>query len=188
MTKATIRDQMRQRRAAVDTEMRREASAAIVAAILARPECRDAACLACFLSLPQEIDTAALIAVCRAAGRQVCVPAWNPEHRAYELVALAPGAPLVPGPLGILEPAVRQAVATASIGFAVVPGLAFDRRGGRIGYGGGHFDRLLAASPPTCIKAGAAYAWQVVADDLPLTAHDVRMDLVFTEHEVIEIW
>ena len=186
-SKTDIRARMRARRAQVDADSRRAASAAITATLLALPEFQRAAEVACFLSLPQEIDTDSFLATCHRLGKRVCVPAWDGNARAYTFVRLAPGAGVVPGPHGVPEPGKRESVDPKGLDFAVVPGLAFDRQGGRLGYGGGFYDRLLAACAPTCIKAGVAYSWQVLPENLPMSARDVRMHLVATEHETIVV-
>lgn len=184
-TKADIRARMRAQRAQVDDAARRAASDAITTALLARPEFQRAAEVAGFLSLPQEIDTGPLLDTCHRLGKRVCVPAWDPDARTYTLVRLAPGAAVSAGPHGVPEPATCEAVAPSQVDFAVVPGLAFDAHGGRLGYGRGYYDRILAACTPACVKAGVCYAWQVWPEDLPLTAHDVRMNLVVTERGVL---
>ena len=184
-TKADIRAQMRAQRAQVNDAARRAASDAVCAALLWRPEFQRAAEVACFLSLPQEIDTGAFLDTCRRLGKRVCVPAWDPDAHTYNLVRFAPSAAVVAGPHRVSEPAARQPVAPEQVEFAVVPGLAFDAHGGRLGYGHGYYDRILATCGPACVKAGVGYTWQVWPEDLPLTAHDVRMDLVVTECVVL---
>lgn len=181
MTKAEIRAQMRKLRAAVNADTRRAASQAITATLLARPEFALANEVACFLSLPQEIDTAALLAACHAQGKRVCVPAWDAANKAYVLVRLQPATPLVEGPHGVPEPAAPKAVDPLTVDLVIVPGMAFDHRGGRLGYGKGYYDRILATCRPTCCKIGVGYAWQVVEGALPLSGHDVCLDLVVTE-------
>ena len=186
-TKTDIRARMRAQRALVDAGARRAASTAITAALLALPEFLRATKVACFLSLPREIDTGSFLATCHRLGKRVCVPAWDGNARAYTFVYLAPGAGIVLGPHGVPEPEQRETVDPKGLDFAVVPGLAFDRQGGRLGYGGGFYDRMLAACEPTCIKVGVAYSWQVVPENLPMTARDMRMNLVATEHETIVV-
>jgi 5-formyltetrahydrofolate cyclo-ligase len=181
MTKVQIRAQMRTRRAAVDAATRQAASRAVTEAVRTRPEFLQAREVACFLSLPQELETADLLAACFAAGKRVCVPAWNGAQRTYALVRLEPGQALAPGPHGVPEPADGKAVDPQNVDLAVVPGMAFDGRGGRLGYGKGYYDRILAGCRADCCKIGVAYAWQVVESGLPLDAHDIRMDLLVTE-------
>jgi len=186
MTKADIRAQMRRRRALVEEAGRLAASRAITAALLARPEFRRAEEVSCFLSLPREIVSDDLLAACRQQGKRVCVPAWDAFATTYVLARLSPAQELTTGPHGVPEPAVREAVDPLTVDLVVVPGMAFDRRGGRLGYGKGYYDRILASCRTTCCKVGVGYAWQVVEGELPLSSHDVRMDLLVTDAGVTD--
>jgi len=186
MTKGEIRELMRRRRAQLDDATRLAASRAINATLAALPGLAGAAEIACYLSLPAEVTLADFIAACHGRGVRICVPAWNPARRAYALVRCAPDEPLVCGPLHVPEPARHLPVAPETVQAVVLPGLAFDRRGGRLGYGGGHYDRMLAGCTAACLKIGVCYAWQVVDAALPLQEHDVRMDLLVTDQAVVE--
>jgi len=85
---------------------------------------------------------------------------------------------MVEGYRGILEPSGEAPLIAASdIDFAVVPGMAFDVRGGRLGRGKGYYDRLLPSL--SCPKAAVAFGHQLV-DMVPMEEHDVRMDMVIT--------
>jgi 5-formyltetrahydrofolate cyclo-ligase len=185
MTKAQIRTQMRARRAAVDEDSRRAVSQSITAALLTRVEFQRAQEVACFLSLPQEIVTDDLLAACRAQGKRVCVPAWDAASGTYLLARLMPSQEVATGPHSVPEPAAWQAVDPQTVDLVIVPGLAFDWRGGRLGYGKGYYDRILATCRTTCCKIGVGYAWQVIAGELPLDRHDVRMDLIVTDGGVL---
>ena len=97
---------------------------------------------------------------------------------------LAEGEPLAPGRWSVPEPAAPRWVAAEDVDLALVPGLAFDAAGGRLGHGGGYYDRLLArAEPRIACRAGIAWACQIV-DRVPTGPHDVRMDWVVTEKEI----
>ena len=186
MTKAEVRTQMRNQRAGVDAATRRAASQAITTALLVRAEFQRAQEIACFLSLPQEIETADLLAACHAQDKRVCVPAWDATAGTYALARLASKQKLTTGPHQVPEPVAWQAVDPQTVDLVVVPGMAFDAQGGRLGYGKGYYDRILALCRPTCCKIGVGYAWQVVAGNLPLSSHDVRMDLLVTDGGVID--
>lgn len=186
MTKAEIRAQMRKQRTALDENTRRAASQAIVTALLARAEFQGAQEVACFLSLPQEIVTDELLAACRRQEKRVCVPVWDGSTGTYILARLASTQEVAAGPHGVPEPVAWQAVDPQSVDLVVVPGLAFDAHGGRLGYGKGYYDRILADCRATCCKIGVGFAWQVIAGDLPLAAHDVRMDLLVTDGGVVD--
>ena len=185
MTKADIRSLMKARRMQVDPTEQQAASAAIVSRLQALPDFQNANEIACYLSLSQEIDTGAIITFCHANRRRVCVPVWNASEGKYVFARLLPDSVLQAGRLGTREPMDWQEVAPQTIQLVLAPGLAFDRNGGRIGFGGGHYDRLLAACAPGCVKAGLCYAWQVQKKPLPLTDHDIRMNLIITELETI---
>ena len=85
---------------------------------------------------------------------------------------------------GPVEPVLGEPLDPATIGFVLVPGVAFDRAGGRVGYGGGYYDRFLPALAPGTPTVGAAFSLQVV-DAVPAGPSDLRVDLVVTEDEVI---
>lgn len=88
------------------------------------------------------------------------------------------------GSWGVLEPSLgARAVAPGDIAGFLVPGLAFDREGARMGRGKGFYDRCLALSEG--FRIGVAFASQIADSPLPMEAHDVRMDAVVTENGII---
>lgn len=93
---------------------------------------------------------------------------------------------LTPGAFGILSPAPQAEIAPIdTISLFLVPGLAFDRQGGRVGMGGGYYDRALDAHRRSCDHrarfVGVGYAWQRLEGSLPLAPHDVRMDALLSD-------
>jgi len=143
--------------------------------------------VAIFHALPEEIDTAPAIARIAASGRSVVLPRQAGRARPLDFHAFRPGDPLMPGPFGVLEPiAVAPRLEPAVL---VVPLLAFDRRGGRLGYGAGFYDRTIAtlrargAAPPVI---GLAFAFQEVAE-VPLGPSDARLDAIVTDSELIRV-
>ena len=180
--KAAIRAAMRGRRAALTPALVRRDSGAAQARLLQLPAWAAARCVCCYLAAPTETQTDRLLEDCRRSGRRLCVPAFCPRRRAYFPAWLPPAAALAPGYGGIAEPRDPQWVpADARVELAVVPGLAFDRAGARLGHGRGHYDRLLAlAGMREAFKAGLAFEFQMV-NQLPSCAWDVRMDVVVTE-------
>jgi 5-formyltetrahydrofolate cyclo-ligase len=93
-----------------------------------------------------------------------------------------PAGQLRPGMWGIPEPDPARAptVAPAEVEFVLVPGVAFDPRGGRLGYGGGYYDRLLTAVATDTPRVAAAFEVQMV-DEVPMAPGDQRVDRVITE-------
>jgi hypothetical protein len=92
---------------------------------------------------------------------------------------------LITGHHGIREPAIRIPVLPWDVDAFILPGLAFDEQGGRLGYGAGHYDAILAKANKTAPKIALCYDWQVVEQPLPQDAHDMRMDWIVTDKRVI---
>lgn len=141
--------------------------------------------MATFLSLPEEIPTEAINTALWHAGRRLAVPAWSRQERCYRLADWRLGEPLASGPMQVRQPLDLRWVPLDEVSLFLVPGLAFDPAGGRIGYGGGHYDRLLAgrAAAARCVALG--YDWQVVPA-VPQAPGDVRVAWILTPAGVIE--
>jgi len=161
-------------------------SAAIAARMLAHPSW--AAARRVLLTAPyrSEWDARAVIDDALATGREVSLPRVDARRRMLEPVRIVdPGRDLVPGFHGIPEPAAHCALAeVASIEWVLVPGIAFDRDGRRLGYGGGYYDRLLPRLPADCRRVAGAFAGQCV-DRVPSAPHDARVDVLVTEDDVV---
>ena len=186
LEKNRIRERMRAERRKVAPSVRRSASQEVCARILDRADVKGALAakqpFAVYLASPQEIDLAPLIERLWAADCLVLVPAWR--NGSYSLESYSQKTTLIQGPMGILEPTPTGSVPKDSGSVPkvwIVPGLAFTRGGGRLGYGGGWYDRLLAAADPSAILLGVAYSFQMV-EELPSEPHDVRLtDVVVAE-------
>ena len=176
--KRDLRREMRVRRAAVPSEERMSASAAICRNILGRADVQAAVAarraFAVYLAQPAEIDLSSLIAELKAESVTMAAPRWN--GTAYTLARLD-DASLCEGPHGIMEPVDDVPVAPGDVGVWIVPGLAFAEDGARLVYGGGWYDRLLSGAAPDATVLGVAYPFQVV-DSLPLEPHDIRVTAV----------
>ena len=129
-----------------------------------------------YLPFNQEVDLSFLLLQALAEGKQVALPKCYGKDMRFILVT---GLTQVRHtPFGVPEPAADGPVASDKTGLVIVPGLLFDRRGYRIGYGGGYYDRFLCQEPdhPTI---GLCYDFQLT-DRLEADAHDVPVDLVFS--------
>src|SRR5690606_9116824 len=133
------RRRMRAVRDAIPEPRRREASQAIRERVLALDEVRAAESVFCYVSFRSEVETHALIAELLRLGKAVCVPRMTApgEMIAQRIASLDE---LAPGPYGILPPRPVAEPKDEPCGVAIVPGLAFTRRGDRLGYGAGHYD------------------------------------------------
>ena len=187
VTKADIRRSMRARRREVDPETREEVSAEICDAVWARDDVQAAVAakspFAVYLANDDEIDLAPLIERLWSEGVTVAVPYWHAESGAYRLAIYTNASTLIEGGHGIMEPAETYDIAPCDIGVWIVPGLAFARDGRRIGYGGGWYDRYLAAAAPDAVALSVAYPFQIL-DDVPTDANDRRVsDVVSTRSD-----
>ena len=176
--KRILRRTMLRMRRNMDPAQVEAASRRVQAAVLARPEFLRARSVACYLALQREVQTDGILATCWKQGKRVCVPAFNAETNRYELVWYAHGDETTPGKLHIPEPKVRRKVGAMDVDFHVVPALAYDRSGGRLGHGRGYYDSILGNW--SGLKVGVAFDFQVL-DKIPMGSHDVPVDLVITE-------
>lgn len=177
MDKTGIRAEMRAKRKAVTALARVAASHEVCTRIQDRAEVCVAIAngnpIAVYLATSDEIDLAEFIVAALAQGARVAAPRWTGTD--YELAVVTGLDGLVAGPHGILEPPSEEATVPArEPAVWLVPGLAFTRDGRRVGYGGGWYDRLLAAADPRSVKLGVGYDFQIL-DDLPVESHDVRL-------------
>ena len=184
--KAAIRRRMRAHRRALSPEERLRASKVVCAKLNLDEEIAVATdpfdgggAVAVYLASPDEIDLSDFIREMLGRGVKVASPRWNGET--YELARLKglEKGDLRRGPMNILEPAEAEIVKPQDVSVWIVPGLAFTKSGKRLGYGGGWYDRLLAASAEDALKIGVAYEFQLV-DDLPSEQHDILLDRAVT--------
>jgi len=180
-TKASLRAQARRNLAALSSEECAAASARICRRIEALPQWAEARTVALYAAQPSEPDLAALL---DAPGKRVfCFPRVSGDmlefHRCHSNDLLRPG------PWKLLEPDPQlcPVIAASEIGLLFVPGLAFTRAGGRLGRGGGFYDRFVSRLDPRAVKLGICFHAQIVSA-LPLEIHDHEVDQVVTESEV----
>ncbi|CAM4418831.1 5-formyltetrahydrofolate cyclo-ligase [Paenibacillus tarimensis] len=141
-----------------------------------------------YIGFRSELDTRPLITSCWARGIEVIVPRSIPADRSMELFRLRSWEELAAGAYGILEPdpAIAAPWAEGRLpDIVITPGLAFDRSGGRLGYGGGYYDRLRARLDEseysgTTLWVGLCYDIQLVSE-VPMEDHDARLHGLITE-------
>ncbi len=150
----------------------------IAAQLLALPEVRRAGTIFCYLSFGNEVATHALLRYWLADGRRVFVPVFDVERRSYRPSMLRDlDGDLAAGRYGILEPRTFTPP-DGHADVAVVPGLAFDAAGRRLGFGKGYYDAMLGEFGG--VKIGLAFDCQMVPA-VPAAEHDVTMDFIVTE-------
>ena len=182
---STITAEKAARRAAALTALeglssrdRRDSDRALFRAFLALPQVGLASTLLLDWGMGVEPDTKALFSPLWAAGKTLCLPRCLPGNQ-MEARLVQPSDPLIRHPYGMLEPGEAcPRLEPGQIDLALVPGLAFDRAGGRLGRGGGYYDRWLSAFPGLRV---ALCRQAVLCDALPRLPHDLGVDLVITE-------
>jgi 5-formyltetrahydrofolate cyclo-ligase len=179
--KRRMRGQMADLRGAVEPQVAQRAAETAASALIALRRTRRAARIGLYAALPDELPTRPLFEAVIEIGAEACFPR-TPARPPLEFAAIRDWDAMLPGRLGILEP--PPDAPPASFGgddVVVVPGVAFDADGGRLGRGRGYYDQTFAASGeavPTLI--GFAYEFQMV-DCVPSDASDRRVDAVVTE-------
>lgn len=181
--KQKLRGSLRAARRAFSRARKEETGAALARWARGSSMVRSSASVVCYLADDGEPDTAPLMEALRAAGKEIFLPRCL-EKRSLELVAVRPGAALRPtGPGGILEPEGEATEPAAIPGPVVllVPSVALDPRGFRLGRGGGFYDCLLPqARGLHWMIVGVSHAEHVL-DQVPTEAHDQPVDALLTE-------
>lgn len=182
--KRALRQKMRALRGSVPAAMRSQRSDAIVERLRQLPELAQAQTVLTYLPIHGEPSLAALHTELRARGTQLALTRVDAQADALEVARFDGEDALVPGPFGLSEPPLdAPAVPLEGIDVVLVPGLVMDLRGHRIGYGKGHFDRLLARLP-TAFRCGLCYDFQLVGE-VPNLPHDIPLHAVVTDRQLV---
>jgi 5-formyltetrahydrofolate cyclo-ligase len=181
MSKAELRRRMRARLAGMTPAERAAAGERIAERVWSLPQVAAARTLLLYAALPEEVPTAEIAREARRRGLVVTYPRCLPETREMALHRIGVDEELVAGSYGLLEPREEcPLLATEEIDVALVPGLAWDRAGHRLGRGAGYYDRLFARSRWRGARIGLFFALQE-AEAVPADAWDRRLDAVVTE-------
>ncbi len=178
--KRNLRRQMTARRKAHDSGIFEEKSRQILRNLAETSLWREAEQILTYVSLPGEVSTRELILKAWSEGKETLVPKVTPEGLVFSV--LTSFDELEEGCFHVLEP-LKVIPASAKRALMILPGLAFDLKGNRLGYGGGYYDRYLAAHPelPTC---ALAFDFSVF-EEIPVLDTDIRADLLVTESRTI---
>jgi len=169
--------------------LRAEKSRLIRENVLQIDRVRQAKHVMLYVNFRSEVETFALFAAFRRQNILTSAPlTMVNDHRLTACLITDPAQDLRPGYCQIPEPDPHRAAPVDPSGIDVVlmPGSVFDLHGGRLGYGGGYYDRFLARDAPQALRVGLAFAMQVV-DRVPVLDHDVRLHYLVTEKEIRKI-
>lgn len=181
--KDAIRKQVKQARSEHHATWGEKQSDEIAKMLMELPQFKAAKTVMLYASVGSEVRTQKLIEECFAAGKKVCLPVTRDEPKRLLACEISGGERLEPRVFGIPEPVSCREVEPTSIDLAVVPGIAFDRKGNRLGYGGGYYDSFLHKIGAA--RVGIAYSVQLI-DNVPVKDTDVPVDFIITEKEAID--
>lgn len=186
--KTRIRKDFLERRRAIEPSARLRDSAIIRQRLFRLPEWEDAGTILCYVSMETEVETRKIIEEALGRRKRVIVPLVSSGTGAVGLSELRSLAELGESPIQGLDqpiPRFRRPAEAQEVEVALIPGVAFDREGGRIGMGGGYFDRLLPQMG-NAVRIGLAFSVQLYDQrSLPLADHDVRLHKIVTESELV---
>lgn len=201
--KRALRSRVRKVIAALAPTVRHEASIEACARVMRDEAFASAHVVMLYMPLSSEVDVSSIAIRCFQTGRSVGVPRVDAERRDMRPIEVESfdgareGSDRGDGlgtfgsmdmeidALGVRTPRRGRPLVLDSIDLVVVPGLAFDSSGHRIGRGGGFYDRFLAKLPPRTRLIGIAFDAQIV-DRVPVSPHDIRVDAVVTERRTME--
>ena len=162
-------------------EERREKSNKILKILFSLPQFAAARIIMFYLSFDGEVDTSSMIKKARALGKKIAVPLIKKKTREILPVFLDfQNGLLEKGPYGILQPKVKNkcAFSLSDLDIAIIPGVAFDLDGNRLGRGMGYYDRFLSCLPPKVFTIGLAFSFQVFDRLTAVEPHDFSVQKI----------
>ena len=186
--KRALRARIREARDAADSGLRAAWSADITTHLLEFVDAARPRVALSYVAFGTEFDTTAFNAALLARGIDLILPRMDRPTKRLALFRVSdPALDLVAGVWGILEPDPARCalVDPLDVDWALIPGLAFDASGGRLGYGAGFYDRLLPDLPPATPRVAAAFGCQII-DEIPREAHDLAVDRVVTDAGIVQ--
>ncbi len=189
MDSGNLRKQLLHERDGLSREMCLQHSAEIVRKCLSLQQLADAETIFLYMNFRSEVITEDFIETLIGMGKRVVLPVTLTGSRKLLPVYikdikkdLAPGYASIPEPVAEIRKS--RAAAPENIDIIFLPGSVFDERGGRMGYGGGYYDRFVSEEAPQALRIGIAYEMQVV-EEAPLQPHDELLDFIITEKRQI---
>ena len=184
-SKSEIRARMRAALSAMTESDRSGASAAACSKLTALEQFDRASIVMLYLPLPKEVDVTTAVLRCFRQGQTVCVPRVDWKRKDMESVEITSldDRILDTDEHGVRTPRMGNVIQPGVIDLVVVPGLAFDPHGHRLGRGQGYYDRFLSRLRPTATTVGLAFDSQIV-DTVPTNERDKAVDIVVTDRRV----
>lgn len=186
LDKSTLRAQIKHQRSQITHQVWKEWSRKITERVLQNEKVESAESIHCYVSMNSrnEVDTHLMIQSLLEHNKMVYIPVMNQETNELQHAALSDVDALVPNEWGVPEPVNQDNVPIISPNIIIVPLLAADRNGNRLGYGKGYYDRFLASV--SALKIGVVFD-QFILNTIPVEPHDVPLDLLITESTTINV-
>lgn len=181
--KRDVRRAILARRDTMPPDERAAAQEAIASRFLELPELSGARTAMAFWSFGSEVSTVPILEGLGARGIRTALP--RIVEGALEVRAYRPGDRVRATSFGAMEPVDGAVVPPEDLDVICTPSVAFDRHGGRVGYGGGFYDAFFPLTREDAHRIGVAFSLQVLEDDLPAGHADLRVDTIVTERETI---
>lgn len=176
--KRVLRQTLKARERSLSADYRARSGRAVVGALLSMEAYQSAECVCCFVGVGAEIDTVPLLRDALSSGKRLCVPLCA-GRGVMEMRRIRSLDDLSPGLMGIPEPSADAPVVEPSeIGLLIVPCLACDRAGTRLGRGGGYYDRFLKRYHGAAVLLCRE---RMLQDSIPADAHDISVTPVLSE-------
>lgn len=180
MDKSSLRKEMIKKRRDIDQITRNDWDMQIYVKVISSEFYINSDVIFVYVSYNGEVDTHKLIKKALEDKKTVCIPRIISKAEGMEAVPIYGFNDLVTGSYGILEPTKDvQPISPQKIDMALVPGVAFDREGGRLGYGGGFYDRYISQMRKDACIAALAYSIQLT-DGIPMEPQDQKVSMIFT--------
>ncbi len=177
LTKVQIRSKILLRLKTQKEEDRNRKSKFILNKLLRNKAFRKAKIVMFYIAFGGEVNTAEMIREAQKIGKVICVPMCSKDKEIMQPAILENHAKLKLGPYGVREPATENLLKPEDLDLVIVPGLAFDKKGNRLGRGKGYYDRFLSRLSNKTHSIGMAFDFQILPL-VPTTRHDVSVKKV----------
>lgn len=183
--KTQLRKEFLTQRNQLDEALRSRHSSLIRQRIFQHPSWSNATLILCYVSFGSEVETHALIQEALRFKKRIAVPIHDGKTHGTPLTEITRFSDLTQSHRGILQadPQLYRMIDPATVELALIPGIAFDKTGGRLGFGGGYFDKLLPQMK-LAKRMALSFEAQIASQTLPHESHDMLMDMIVTEKAV----
>jgi 5-formyltetrahydrofolate cyclo-ligase len=182
--KAQLRAEIEHKRKALDLQWQEDASARIFSNLQSLEIFQSSETVALYMAVAGEVRLDPLLHLCWKLGKRTCIPVFNPRLKIYEMAGISAETRFETGHYGIREPVDPRRISVETIDLMVVPGVAFDRNGNRLGRGGGYYDRFLKGF--SGYSVGVAFDFQLLPE-VPHNSHDIPVGIVVSETNIVEV-